>query len=212
MATDKRDFDREAASWDEHPARIKLAKDVARAISEHVPLTPHMNVMDFGCGTGLLAIELLPRVLSVTGIDSSAGMLEVLRRKIADWNLPNLPAMLFDADRGDILAGAFDLVVSSMTLHHVRDLEPLFAQFFDVLTPGGSLAIADLDPDDGRFHEDRTGVFHCGFDRGMLRAVFASAGFEQVRDADAAEVVKPSADGELRPFSVFLMTGRKPLA
>ena len=36
MNIEKRDFDKEAASWDEHPARVKLAKDIAVAISKQM--------------------------------------------------------------------------------------------------------------------------------------------------------------------------------
>jgi len=50
MNTEKRDFDKEAASWDEHPPRVKLANDVVRAISNHIVMTSDMDVMDFGCG------------------------------------------------------------------------------------------------------------------------------------------------------------------
>ncbi len=56
MNAEKRDFDKEAASWDEHPARIKLANDITHAISEQIVLMPEMDIMDFGCGTGLLAL------------------------------------------------------------------------------------------------------------------------------------------------------------
>jgi len=44
-------------------------------------------------------------------------------------------------------------------------------------TPGGFLSIADLDSDDGQFHEDKTGVFHSGFDRNVMRQYFSEAGF-----------------------------------
>lgn len=211
IPTDKRNFDTEAASWDERPARIKLARDVAGAISSQLALTQEMDVMDFGCGTGLLAVELQPLVRSVTCVDSSPGMLDILARKIADRNLDTMQTMLADCDRGDVLAGRYDLVASCMTLHHVWDLPRLFGQLFNVVAPGGHLAIADLDPDDGRFHEDNTGVFHFGFDQSTLHGVFTDAGFQQVRDTNAAEVIKPDAEGETRRFSVFLMTGRKPL-
>ena len=81
MNMEKRDFNKIAASWDEHPGRIRLAKDVAMAVSRQIRLTSGMNVMDFGCGTGLLTIELLPLVRSVTCVDSSPGMLDILNMK-----------------------------------------------------------------------------------------------------------------------------------
>lgn len=34
MNIEKKDFDKEAASWDENPARVKLSKDIAQAIAD----------------------------------------------------------------------------------------------------------------------------------------------------------------------------------
>jgi len=209
MNTEKRDFDKEAASWDENPARVKLAKDIAHAISTQIALTNDMDIMDFGCGTGLLTIELLPLVRSITGVDSSQGMLDIFNMKIAKLQLNKVSIVLLDLDKGDTLAGHYDLVLSNMTLHHIKEIEPLFAQFYKIITPGGCLCIADLDLDDGQFHVDNIGVFHCGFDRAALCRFFKEAGFDDVRDVSAAEVVKPGINGKMRKFPVFLMTGRK---
>ena len=209
MNTEKRDFDKEAASWDENPARVKLADDIAHAISEQIVLTPEMDIMDFGCGTGLLALRLQPLVRSVTGVDSSQGMLDIFNAKIAKLKLNNVKTVLVDLDKGDVLTGNYDLVLSNMTLHHIKELEPLFAQFYKVIAPGGYLCISDLDLDGGQFHEDNTGVFHFGFDRAALQEVFVEAGFVDVRNISAAEMLKPSKTGEMRRFSIFLMVGRK---
>ena len=121
----------------------------------------------------------------------------------------NIKTVLVDLDKGDTLEGDYDLVLSNMTLHHIKDIEPLFRQFYKITAPSGYLAIADLDPDDGQFHDDNTGVFHFGFDRNTMRTFFIEAGFENVRDIDAAEMVKPNVNGEKRRFTVFLMTAQK---
>ena len=211
MTQPKRDFDKEAAAWDSNPTRVKLAGDVAQAIREETPLTPDMDVLDFGCGTGLLTLALQPFVRSVTGVDSSDGMLGVLREKVERRKLTNVRARLLDIEKGDRLEGRYHLIVSSMTLHHIPDVARLLAEFRNVLKPGGCLCIADLDSDGGRFHVDSTGVFHPGFDRAALRKDFATAGFTDIRDRTAAWVTKPSAGGAPQTFTVFLMTGRKKL-
>lgn len=210
MSIEKRDFDKEAAAYDEKPARVTLAKDIAAAISKQIELRSDMDALDFGCGTGLLTVQLQPLVHSITGVDSSRGMLDVFNTKIAKSKLVNAKALLVDLDKGDTLAGNYHLIVSNMTLHHIKEIKPLLDQFHHVLAPGGYLCIADLDLDEGRFHDDPTGVFHSGFDRETLRLIFIKAGFFNVQDMSAAEVVKPGPEGEVRRFSVFLMTGRKP--
>ncbi len=209
MNDEKRNFDKEAASWDENPARVKLANNIALTISKQITLTPEMDIMDFGCGTGLLTFQLQPFVRSVTGVDSSQGMLDVFNSKIAKLKLKNVTALFADLDRGDKLTGKYHLVLSSMTLHHIKEIEPLFTQFYKVTAPGGYLCIADLDLDGGQFHEENTGVFHFGFDRAYLRNVFIKAGYDDVRNVTAAKIEKPGINGEMKRFSIFLIIGRK---
>ena len=209
MNTEKRDFDAGASSWDEEPRRVKLADDVANAISAAVVLTPHLDVLDFGCGTGLVSIRLSPLVRSVTGVDTSRGMLDMFTAKIERQQLTNVFTRFLDLDKGDHLEGSYHLIVSSMPFHHVKDIGPLLAEFHRITLPGGSICIADLDLEDGEFHGNNDGVFHLGFDRAALRDDFMRAGFEEVSDTTAATVRKPIASGAERAFTVFLISGRK---
>jgi ubiquinone/menaquinone biosynthesis C-methylase UbiE len=205
----ERNFDKEAALWDNDPARVKIAHDIARAIKETVPLRPDMDVLDFGCGTGLLTLQLQPLVRSVTGIDSSQGMLDVLSAKIQAQGHKNVNVCLADLSRGDVLHGRYDLVVSSMTFHHLRDISAVLGQFAGVIRESGFLAVADLDCDNGKFHDSNEGVFHFGFDRYIMMKHFEAAGFISIRNRTAAMIEKPTPTGEKNVFSVFLMTGRK---
>jgi len=122
MGSDKWDFNKEAASWDQNPGRVKLANDIAEAISGEQILAPDMDVLEFGCGTGLLTLLLSPLVRSVTGVDSSQGMLGVLRAKIENDNVTNVRARYLDLEKGDVLVGSYNLIVCSMSLHHVENL------------------------------------------------------------------------------------------
>jgi len=205
----KRDFDKEADSWDDKPMRVNLANDVSKSILREIVLTKDMDVLDFGCGTGLVSLQLQPLVRSVSGFDSSRGMLNVFKKKIAQQRISGVEVHHLDLDNGDCLDGQFHLAVSSMTLHHIKDIRPLIDQFYKVLLPSGYLCLADLDPDNGRFHDTDDGIIHYGFDREALRSVLKQAGFTYVRDVQAAEVFKTRADGVARKFSVFLMIGRK---
>ncbi|HVN72119.1 MAG TPA: class I SAM-dependent methyltransferase [Desulfomonilia bacterium] len=205
----KKDFDKKAITWDEEPARVKLANDIAGAISDEITLNPSLDVLDFGCGTGLLTLRLSPMVRSITGVDSSQGMLGVLNSKIGTMKLTNAKTQYLDLEKGDVLEGRYNLIVSSMTFHHIKAIGPLLNRFYHVSTHPGHLCIADLDLDDGQFHGNNDGVFHFGFDRAELRKAFMEAGFRDIRDRTAARVLKPTPDGSDRLFTVFLMTGRK---
>jgi 2-polyprenyl-3-methyl-5-hydroxy-6-metoxy-1,4-benzoquinol methylase len=209
MDTEKNDFDAKASTWDEKPERVKLAGDVLTAIWREVGFNRDMDVLDFGCGTGLLTLGLAPLVRSVTGVDSSQGMLGVLGQKISGENVQNVKTLHLDVEKGDDLTGDYHLVVSSMALHHVRDVSGLLRKFFPIVAPGGHICIADLDADDGKFHESNQGVFHNGFDRERLRSAMQEAGFLEVRDKTASGVVKFVVGEGMTVFTVFLMTGRK---
>ena len=209
MAGEKRNFDKEAATWDENPGRVKLAHEVARAIIGTVKPGPEMDVLDIGAGTGLVTLALQPHVRTITAVDSSQGMLDILDAKIRAQKLANVRTRLVDLDRGDRLEGPFDLVVSSMTFHHIRDVGMLLDRMAGVLKPSGRIAIADLDSDEGKFHDTHEGVFHNGFDRHTMLKYFEAAGFCEVRNRTAAVIQKPGPSGEMRTFSVFLMTGKK---
>lgn len=204
-----RNFDLEAANWDANPARRRLAADVRQQIEQSVGLHPQRRVLDFGCGTGLLSLPWSTRIGTLTGADNSTGMLDIFVAKARKLGLNNVETLHIDLDAALALPGRFDLIVSSMTLHHIRAIEPLLARLYAALLPAGQLCLADLDPDGGLFHTDNTGVFHQGFDRDALRQGLLDAGFETVSDCTAAEVLKTDAHGQARQFTVFLMSASK---
>jgi cyclopropane fatty-acyl-phospholipid synthase-like methyltransferase len=198
-------FDEAAATWDEEPGRVKLARAVADAIARQIQLSADMDVLDFGCGTGLLTLALLPHVHSVTGADASSGMIDVLRGKLQAQKLGNVETILLDPGAPLSLDARFHLIVSSMALHHVADLGPLFARFYEQLRPGGQVALADLDREDGSFHEDSRGVFHLGFERDDVAAHLAGAGFVDLGFTTATIMQKAKGS-----YPIFLATGRRP--
>ena len=57
-----RDFDKVAASWDEKPQRRLLASAVSAGIAADVPLPREMQVLEYGCGTGLCGLQLASEV------------------------------------------------------------------------------------------------------------------------------------------------------
>ena len=85
-------------------------------------------------------------------------------------------------------------------MHHVEDTDTLLQRFAEHLTPGGMIALADLDKEDGSFHPENTaGVFHSGFDRQAFQALLEKHGFSDVRFVTAHTVKK-----EHRQYPVFL--------
>lgn len=206
----RRDFDHAASLWDEKPERVRLAGDVADAIAREIPLDRRMDCLDLGCGTGLLTLLLAPKVGTLTAADGSRGMLEVLNGKIERMGWTGVKTLQADIEAGPLPGGPYHLVMSSMTLHHIRDIPSLLRRISTILHPGGWIALADLDAEEGRFHRDNQGVFHFGFDRSSLAGDAAAAGFESVRTSTAARVLKDGKRDGIREFTVFLLTARKP--
>lgn len=204
----RRDFEAVASRWDSNPTRVKIARDVGDAIMREVKLTPQMDVLDYGCGTGLIAMQLQPHVHSVCGADSSPAMVAVLQDKIATLKPDNVSAQLVDFEHGAHASGEYDLIVSSMVTHHIPDTAALLREWKRLLRPQGQIAFADLDSEDGSFHGDNTGVFHLGFDRNHLRELLLAAGFTSVRDTTATSVRKEIGE-KPREFPVFLIVANR---
>lgn len=205
-------FNSMAASWDDDPVRTETPRAVASAILARIPLTGREQAMEFGSGTGLVTGLLAPHVGHVTAVDSSAGMLAVLRRKIREFGLRNVTPV--EADLAQALPrGPFDLVFSSMTLHHIGDVAGLFVRMFGGLVPGGCVALADLEKEDGQFHgADVPGVMHHGFERAEIADWLRTAGFVDIAIETVHTVHKTRPDGSTGEYPVFLATARRPLA
>ncbi len=203
-------FDQAAAAWDEKPERIALSRAVARAIADRVDLSDVTTAMEFGCGTGLVTLGLAPLVGKIVAVDTSGKMLEALNRKTLENRIGNITSRQIDLFNDPLPEDRFDLVYSSMTLHHVQDIPALLHIFNRLLRPDGYLALADLDAEDGGFHGEIPDVFHYGFDRQVLIRQMEGAGFSQVEFTTAHVMEKEhSRTGKPARFPVFLATGRK---
>jgi SAM-dependent methyltransferase len=203
-------FDALAAVWDANPFRRGLTRDITRAMEAAGVFAGVRNALDFGCGTGLLTLELAGRAGTVVGLDTSPAMLDELAAKISRAGLPNVGTLLADLGRGDPLPGSYDLIASAMALHHVLEPIPVLTRLFAAATRGGRLALADLDSEGGAFHDDNAGVHHFGFDRIDLADALAGIGWTDIDARTAAVIDKPGNNGVVQPFPVFLMTARKP--
>lgn len=199
-------FDEAAASWDEKPRRRQLAAAIVTAMRRVLPLSREMTALEIGCGTGLVTCDLAPLLKRIVATDTSAGMLAVLAEKTAALGLENVEPRRHDLiGDGDLPEGTFDLIYSAMTLHHIEDTRALLAACGRHLKPGAPLALADLDKEDGSFHDDMTGVAHCGFDQGRLAELVVASGFQAPRFVTAHSITKEDAAGRSSDFPVFLM-------
>lgn len=199
-------FDALAKEWDIAPQHVERTRDIAVLLRERIPLGG-LVALEIGAGTGLLSFALSDWLGQVVATDPSQGMVEVIEDKIRQSASLNLRAQRCGDDLAQIEDG-FDLAMLQMALHHISDVPGFLGRVHGKLVPGGYLAIADLDREDGSFHgPEITDVLH-GFDRMELMDQLVAAGFEPV-SMETAHVVKRRVDGADREYPVFLAIARK---
>lgn len=198
-------FDERAKEWDT-PERAERAAVVAGAVRAAVTLSPEMRAIEIGAGTGLLGLHFAGDLASLLLTDPSTGMLEVASEKIRRAGLSTVSVAPYDLLRDPAAAGSFDIVLSLLVLHHLDDTAAAFRATFGLLGPGGWIALADLDEEDGTFHDaDAEGIHHLGFERERVADLARAAGFVDLGLSTATEIEK---DG--RTYPVFLLTARRP--
>ncbi|MGQ5634774.1 MULTISPECIES: class I SAM-dependent methyltransferase [unclassified Streptomyces] len=147
LSSVERGYDLLAPKFDHTPFRTPdvVLESVAKALA---PLGPFQDGLDLCCGTGAGA-EVLAGLCrrSVTGVDFSAGMLDVARCRVRPAGGPRVAWVRGDA-RVLPFTAAFDLVVSFGAFGHFlpRELPGLFAGVHSVLRPEGRFAFPVLAP------------------------------------------------------------------
>lgn len=195
-------FQDKAQDWEQRETIKALSNGIGKTLLSRVSLMPDMEIMDFGAGTGLLSGHVAPHVKKIIAVDISRAMLDQLSRKS---EFEGKVVGVCQDIVAQPLERTFDMIVSAMALHHVEDTQALFLSFAKHLKPGGQIALADLDQEDGSFHpSEAEGVYHFGFDRAELQAKLLQAGFENVQWTTAHKVHK----GE-RIYPVFVVTAIK---
>jgi len=197
-------FDEAARTWDEKPSRVENAQKVGGAILKFLPICKEWRALEIGAGTGLLTFCLQPHLKEIVAVDSSKGMVGVLKEKVEKLRVKNIKPLLMDAER-ELPKGRFNLIVLHMTLHHVKDVAGLFKRLKGLLATGGFIAVGDLVKEDGTFHSDNTGVYHFGFSREELFNYFKEAGLEPYLFEEVHAIEKNG-----RTYPIFLAAAKTP--
>lgn len=111
----------------EAPALISILK----------PLVSNKKVLDLGCGSGISSKKLIDINAKVVGIDISEEMIKIAKKSIANANfyVGNIENLPFNNQE-------FDVVSSSLALHYIEDLYPVFCEVSRVLKKGGSFVFS----------------------------------------------------------------------
>lgn len=141
--------------WGEHATRyddfirriVPRYDEMTERLLESLPADVE-RVLELGCGTGNLSLLLAERLpsASFTFVDAAPEMLEIARGRLRAAH-PEVEARAsflkasFESYRPE--PTTFDLAVSSLSLHHVRDLAPVYAAIGRSLASGGHIRITD---------------------------------------------------------------------
>ncbi len=201
-------FDKEARNWDQDPEKVNRARAFAEEIIRFIKPEKNMTAMEFGCGTGLFSEQLKDHFQKISLLDTSEGMIEVLKEKIKEKGLSNFHPYLTDLTRESFDQKDLDVIYTSMTLHHIHDLKQILRTFSSLLKTNGYLCIADLEKEDGTFHSGSSFDGHYGFDKEELSELLSQNGLKVVYYSQSY-TLKRERDGIIKEFPLFLMIAQK---
>ncbi|MDF2534841.1 MAG: methylase involved in ubiquinone/menaquinone biosynthesis [Bacillales bacterium] len=173
--TDK--FDMIANSYDT-TERVQIAQESAAAIRKYLVDARSKNAIDFGCGTGLVGMNLLNDFESILFMDSSQNMIQQIKQKISDANIQNANTLCFDLEKEDMLLDInADYIFMAQVLLHIRDYKTLLSKLYKMLKSGGHLIIIDFNKNE----EISSDLVHNGFDLKKLGDTMLGIGYTDIK-------------------------------
>lgn len=143
-------FDRIAPRYDLLNRVLSLGTDLSwrRRALDLAHLGESGRALDVGTGTGDFALALLarsPRTATVTGVDISAGMLEIAEGRAAKAGLGSrYERLIASVESLPFAAGSFDVAMAGFVIRNVGDIPRGLSEMRRVLRPGGRAVILDL--------------------------------------------------------------------
>ncbi|HCX61695.1 MAG TPA: methyltransferase type 12 [Clostridiales bacterium] len=157
--------------------RIQIAKVSSEAIRECLVDTKNKTAIDFGCGTGLVGVNLLNDFQSILFLDTSQKMINKIREKISYYNIQNADTLCFDFEKDSLLDLKTDYIFMAQVLLHIKDFKSVLIKLHDVLSPGGHLLIVDFNKNDKIVSD----MVHNGFEQEKLKDIMLDIGYRNIQ-------------------------------
>ncbi len=135
--------------YDSTLGKVKRHQELLDMVVKLSGVKDNDTVLDIGCGTGLLSLKFLDKArCKVFGIDSSENMLAIFNKKIEKLSLgKRITTRLEDASSLKFRHDTFDIVASTVTLHHLKNKYPSIKRIHEIVKPGGRFVIGDINLD-----------------------------------------------------------------
>ena len=195
-------FNQSAAKYDT-PKNKYMAKRAADAILNLLDESHKKSAIDFGCGTGLVGLDLLEDFEAMLFIDASIKMIEQVEKKLADKNTKKASVLCLDIEKDAQLPNKVDTIILSLVLHHIPDSHRLLTKLYETLNEDGQLLIIEMEKQE----KDSSDHGH-GMDRSVLATTLAGIGYQNIQ-SDIFYDAKKESDGQ--EASRFVLSARKKL-
>jgi len=136
MAQPNRFWDRHAEGYAKRPVADEAAYRRKLELTQEY-LQPHMQVLEFGCGTGTTALIHAPFVKHIRAVDISKNMLQIARAKAKAEKVDNVTFERSSIEELRADDATYDVVMGHSILHLLEDKEAAIAKVHGLLKPGG---------------------------------------------------------------------------
>ncbi|HIJ95331.1 MAG TPA: metalloregulator ArsR/SmtB family transcription factor [Desulfuromonadales bacterium] len=171
-------FDRHARQWDDLARTLLPLPEYRQHLLEQLPECD--TVLEIGVGTGALLIELAAQARRLIGVDHSPAMLDEARRRVTDRGFGNVELRLGEMSHLPLPDASVGSVVINMVLHHAADPSVVLTEIRRVLSPGGTLLLADLARHEREAAREQLADQWLGFEESELTGWLTIAGFSTI--------------------------------
>lgn len=170
-------FSSRAGEWDAVRDDLYGGAFLVEALA--AAMDPEWVVADLGCGTGRTAAAVAPFVKQVVAVDSSAEMLAAAETRLSQSS--NVDVRQGTLEAAPIAAGAVDLALLVLVLHHVADPAAILHEARRILAPGARVLVVDMQAHDREEYRAQMGHVWLGFSEAQINRHLTGAGFTGVR-------------------------------
>lgn len=129
-------WDRMADKYAAQPIADEAAFQTKLAATRRL-LRPDMELFEFGCGTGSIALIHAPHVRHIRAVDFSPRMVEIARAKAEKAGTTNVSFEVNAIENVELAPQSLDMVLAMSILHLLKDKQAAIAKTFQALKPGG---------------------------------------------------------------------------